>query len=370
MASGESATLIGLERFAGRRVLVTGDTGFKGAWLASWLDDLGAEVHGASLPPSHARNLFSILRLRDRVEHADLDLRDRDGVAKCVERVQPAFVFHLAAQAIVRRSYRAPLETIDTNVIGTANLLSAIRDLESPCQVVVVTSDKCYERPESGRRFVEDDPLGGYDPYSASKGMVEVLVRSWRRSFHGDGDSVRIATCRAGNVIGGGDRAEDRIVVDAVRALANGTSIRVRNPAARRPWQHVLDPLSGYLRVALALEDDPAHATAWNFGPHADSERTVAELCDAIVSSWGSGRWDHDAPVDAPHEAPCLHLSSERATSRLGWRPSWAFDEAVKRTVAWYRAAEECADHPDAMLALTREQVRAHGPAATAGSRS
>jgi CDP-glucose 4,6-dehydratase len=359
--------------FSGKRVLVTGDTGFKGTWLSLWLADLGAQVSGLALDPNTNPSLFRILRLDDLVSHHRIDVRDAPALREIVKEVRPDVVFHLAAQALVRVSYREPLETMQTNVLGTANLLEAVRHAEfdgtHPCTVVVVTSDKCYENRETYYAYREEDRMGGHDVYSMSKGAVELLVSSWRNSFfpaaamerHG----ISLTTARAGNVIGGGDWSEDRIVVDCVRSLVRGEPIGVRNPRAVRPWQHVLEPLSGYLQlgatVGRAAGRDPDFLSAWNFGPGPDSERTVGELAGSLVEEWGSGSWKHLREEGAAHEAHYLKLAIDKARHLLGWKPVWGFERAVRETVRWYRTSEECGHQTETMRALCREQIGAYG---------
>jgi len=358
--------------FSGKRILLTGHTGFKGAWLAEWLLSLEAEVHGWSLAPAPGA-LFDRLQLADRMDHCIGDIRDADGMAARVAAVQPDFVFHLAAQALVRRSYAAPLETWATNVTGTANVLAALAHVGKPCAVVVVTSDKCYLNHESGRLYREDDPLGGRDPYSASKAAAEIVTASWRDSFFsaekiatGQVPPVGIATARAGNVIGGGDWAEDRIVPDCVRALARNEPIRVRNPGAVRPWQHVLEPLGGYLllaeRIYAALEQRSVGnlkdlCSAFNFGPAPDDHRSVGDLVAEVLKHI-PGRWENAADGCAPHEANLLHLSTDKARSRLGWAPRWGFAPAVAKTAEWYRTP------PSEARSVTRRQIEAYAAGA------
>lgn len=354
----------------GRKVLVTGHTGFKGSWLCEWLLQLGAEVHGASLPaPAEpgAPSLADVLQLRRRIHHHELDLVDAAATAELVTEVRPDVVLHLAAQALVRASYERPLATLASNVMGTAHLFAALGSVaytvERPCAVVCVTSDKCYQNDGSGRAFAETSAFGGSDPYSASKGMVELLAAAWRRSFfapEGRVAAVRLATARAGNVLGGGDTAADRIAVDAVQALAGGETIRVRQPQAVRPWQHVLDPLGGYLDLGQRLYTVPgASESGWNFGPGASGERTVAELCDALVAAWGAGSWRHVDPNDQKPEASVLRLAIHKARRELGWRPTWAFPTTIARTVDWYRAAHACGHDCERMTALTQAQIAA-----------
>lgn len=354
----------------GRKVLVTGHTGFKGSWLCEWLLQLGAEVHGVSLAERTTDDvppLADVLRLRQRLHHHELDLVDADAVARLVAELRPDVVLHLAAQALVRTSYAQPLATLASNVMGTANLFAALGaadyGVERPCAVVCVTSDKCYHNDGSGRAFAETSPFGGDDPYSASKGMVELLAHSWRRSFFapaGRVAAVRLATARAGNVLGGGDTATDRIVVDAVRSLAAGEPIRVRQPQSVRPWQHVLDPLAGYLDLAQRLYTVPgANESGWNFGPGPTGEVTVAQLCDALVAAWGSGSWRHVAADASKPEASVLRLSTHKARRELGWRPTWSLATTIARTVDWYRAAHACGHDHERMLALTQAQIAA-----------
>jgi CDP-glucose 4,6-dehydratase len=339
--------------FSGKRVIVTGHTGFKGAWLSEWLLALGAEVYGFSLPAPTEPSLFDQLGLAPRMEHRIGDVRDEATVAACVRDVQPDFVFHLAAQALVRRSYADPLETFTTNVTGTAQVLAALRSLTKPCAVVIVTSDKCYTNHEAGRLYREGDALGGRDPYSASKAAAELVTASWREAFlpvdkivAGLVPPVGISTARAGNVIGGGDWAQDRIVPDSLRALAAQQPIRVRNPTAIRPWQHVLEPLGGYLLLAeeiyaalLSLSASRLGEVcgAFNFGPSPSDHRTVRDLVEEMIKH-APGAWEDASDASAPHEAKLLHLATDKARTVLGWAPRWGFETAVAHTIAWYQA--------------------------------
>jgi CDP-glucose 4,6-dehydratase len=358
--------------FGGRRVLVTGHTGFKGAWLALWLNRLGARVTGYSLPPPTTPSLFELANVRGTLaDHIAADVRDRQRLAEVVRSVRPDYVFHLAAQSLVRESYRDPWTTLETNAMGTASLLEAVRALDKPCAVVVVTSDKCYENREQVWGYRECDPMGGHDPYSMSKGCTELLVASWRRSFFQGEGAARVATARAGNVIGGGDWAKDRIVVDCIEALRRGVPIQVRYPQARRPWQHVLEPLSGYLTLgaALAGERGAGFAEAWNFGPDHTSVGTVRELVEDLLAEWGSGEWRDVSSATAPHEAGWLSLCCDKALYELGWRPVWSRRQAVQQTVKWCRAWVE--GRTD-LAALCGEQIAAYEKdrsqaAATAG---
>lgn len=325
--------------FHGARVLITGHTGFKGAWLCEWLLSLGAAVTGYALEPESDSALFSQLGHARQIRHIVGDVRDGDSVQRVMAVARPDFVFHLAAQSLVRRSYREPNLTWQTNVAGTTNVLEALRHLTDPCSVVIVTSDKCYENLECNAAFRETDPLGGTDTYSSSKAAAELAVASWRRSFFPSGHPVRIATARAGNVIGGGDWAEDRIVPDVIRALVQGEPICVRNPNATRPWQHVLEPSSGYLALATALHTCPGELrldSAFNIGPNEDANQPVRQLVETALQHW-PGSWQREAHPLGPHEAALLQLDASKIGAVVGWRPAWRFPEAVGRTVAWYR---------------------------------
>ena len=337
----------------GRRVLVTGHTGFKGSWLTLWLLSLGADVWGYSLAPEPGRALFTELGLDQLTGNAEWgllshqlgDVRDLQALQQLVAEAQPELVLHLAAQSLVRRSYRDPLGTWTTNVQGSLNLLEALRPLQHLCSVVMVTTDKVYANQEWDYGYREDDQLGGHDPYSASKAAAELAIASWRASFCGTGihqtPNLSIATARAGNVIGGGDWAEDRIVPDSMGSLAAGVSIPVRRPEATRPWQHVLEPLSGYLFLAqkLAAGGD-GFTSAFNFGPALEANRSVKDLVEAALGHW-PGSWRDLSDPAAPHEAGRLHLQIDKAHHQLGWRPRWPFATTVERTVSWYRAVHE-----------------------------
>ena len=327
----------------GKRVLITGHTGFKGSWLSALLLGYGADVHGLSLSPDTNPALFDQLGLARRLDHAIGDIRDAALVSTRIRNVRPEVVLHMAAQPLVRRSYRDPVETWSTNVMGTAHVLEALRNWQDPCAVVVVTTDKVYENREWQHPYREEDRLGGRDPYSASKAGTELLVESYRRSFFAGGP-VRLATARAGNVIGGGDWAEDRIVPDLARARANGAILGVRNAQAVRPWQHVLDPLTGYLLLAERLmAGDPKAETAVNFGPEAADQRSVGDLVEAAGLHW-PGHWQDRGDPAAPHEAGRLVLNIERARHLLGWAPRWHFPRAVAETIGWYRDVAAGAD--------------------------
>lgn len=329
----------------GKSVFVTGHTGFKGAWLIMMLHRLGARVTGYSLQPPTTPSLFEAAGLvRLLADHHEADVRDASRLASAVRAVKPDLVFHLAAQSLVRLSHRDPLETFSTNVIGTASLLEAVRGLDDPCGVIVVTSDKCYKPNDDGRPHVESDPMGGCDPYSASKGAAELVAAAYRHSYfrperhasHG----VQLATVRAGNVIGGGDWAEDRIVTDIVRHLRADRPVPVRNPTAIRPWQHVLEPLTGYLALAQSMlaNPSPRWCDGWNFGPVFGDDITVRDLTETFINAWGSGSWVATPDPQAPIETHVLRLSIDRAVADLPWKPRFDALEAIRRTAAWFRA--------------------------------
>jgi CDP-glucose 4,6-dehydratase len=337
-----------------RRVLVTGHSGFKGAWLALWLQSLGARVSGFSSGlPTHP-SLHELVQLADGMESIEGDVRDADSIARAVAASDPEVVVHMAAQSLVRRSFVEPRDTYATNVMGTVNVLDAIRRHGGEVRAVVnVTSDKCYENREWEWGYREDEPMGGHDPYSNSKGCAELVTSSFRRSFFADPDGPRIASARAGNVIGGGDWGEDRLVPDIMRAALAGEAVRVRNPNSIRPWQHVLNPLSGYLVLAQALWENPDHAAGWNFGPAESDARPVGWLVERIAELWPDElRWTVD-DGEHPHEARYLKLDSSRARERLGWRPPVGLQEALGSIVDWYQALREGAD----MRAVTLGQI-------------
>ena len=339
-----------------RSVFVTGHTGFKGGWLATWLLDLGARVTGYALAPHTTPSYFVRCGLADRLTTHVADVRDGGALQEALADAQPSVVFHLAAQPIVRLSYRAPLETISINVLGTSTLLESVRHTPSVEAVVVVTSDKCYENIERPEGYREDDPLGGHDPYSASKAAAELVAAAYRRSFFA-ASGPRVATVRAGNVIGGGDWAADRLVPDAMRALVQGEPIRVRNAAAVRPWEHVLEPLGGYLRLAERLAGSDAFTGAWNFGPRDGDAVSVGTLADLIIGLWEGAEWESKPETNAPHEAGLLRLDWSKARTRLGWHPGLTIKEAVELTVGWYRAAAGTTSER-AMYDLSVEQIR------------
>lgn len=330
--------------FKGRRVFLTGDSGFKGSWLALWLSELGAEVTGYSLPPTTGQDHFVQSNVGKRIRHIDADIRDAATLAGAFKECSPEFAFHLAAQPLVRLSYRDPKTTFDTNVGGSVNLLEAARASTTLRSLVFVTSDKCYRNREWYWGYRETDELGGHDPYSGSKAAAELVFGSYLSSFFSQSTRVGAASVRAGNVIGGGDWAEDRIVPDSIRGLLNDGQITLRNPHSTRPWQHVLEPLSGYLLLAARLHDDPQKFSgAWNFGPDSSAFRSVEDLAAEVVKCWGSGTVVAREERNAPHESKLLHLNCDKARQLLGWRPRWTFDQAVCTTVEWYTAADKAA---------------------------
>jgi CDP-glucose 4,6-dehydratase len=327
-----------LASFKGRRVFVTGDTGFKGSWLCWWLLKLGAEVAGYALAPRHDNDHFFLLHLEEEIQHTQGDIRDFAAFHKAVAGFNPEIVFHLAAQPLVRASYADPRTTIDTNVSGSSNLLDAIRLIPSVQALVFITSDKCYRNKEWIWGYRETDELGGHDPYSASKAAAEMVFACYWDSFFQQRAGFGAASVRAGNVIGGGDWSENRIVPDCIKWLQASQPITLRNPTATRPWQHVLEPLSGYLYLASRLLQEPKRFSgAWNFGPRSDSAHPVKDVADQIVRLWGSGEVRTAIDPKAPAEAGLLHLNCDKAHLELGWRPRWNFDRAVAETVAWYK---------------------------------
>jgi CDP-glucose 4,6-dehydratase len=348
------------EHYRGKSVLITGHTGFKGSWLAEWLLLLGARVTGYSLPPPTEPALFTQLGLRDRVAHVEADIRQGDYLRQIVLETRPDFVFHLAAQSLVRPSYLQPKETYEVNVMGTINVLEALRACKHPCAAVFITTDKCYEQKESTDSYREGDALGGSDPYSSSKAAAEIAITSYRRSFLSqEGSQAAVASARAGNVVGGGDWAADRIVPDCIRSLRSGTSISVRNRLATRPWQHVLEPLSGYLELGAALTEKERKdiASAFNFGPPPGAEYSVLELVGEVLRHW-PGTWHDHLEQDAPPEAQHLRLATDKALRLLGWSAAYDFQETVEKTVDWYRESASFASQDvESFIRITRQQI-------------
>jgi CDP-glucose 4,6-dehydratase len=361
--------------FRGSNVLVTGHTGFKGAWLCEWLLSLGARVTGFALAPQSNETCFEKLNLGQRIDrHVIGDVREFSLVENVLREATPSFVFHLAAQALVSVSYEDPLQTYSTNLLGTAHILEALRRVGRSCVAVVITSDKCYENQNRPEPYHEGDPLGGSDPYSSSKACAELVCASYRRSFFPENRPIALASARAGNVIGGGDWSRDRIVPDCVRALQSERAIVVRNPGFVRPWQHVLEPLTGYLTLAAEIDsavraEDNARldqlCSAFNFGPRTDSSRTVRELVETILTIW-PGKWEDGRNPKAPHEAHRLTLASEKAERILGWRPVWNFEESVHNTIEWYWTVQQPAHD---IQKFTHEQIEAFEQASQVNAR-
>lgn len=341
-----------------RKVFVTGHTGFKGSWISLWLQALGAEVTGYALEPPTQPSLFEQARVAEGMRSVIADIRDLPTLRDEIVRAQPEVVIHMAAQPLVLYSYANPVETYSTNVMGTVHLLEAVRACASARAVVIVTSDKCYENQEWPWGYRENEPMGGFDPYSNSKGCAELVTSAYRRSFFSrpsaHGGAVALASARAGNVIGGGDWAQDRLVPDMIRAFGAGDSVRIRHPNSIRPWQHVLEPLSGYLSLARGLlERGTALAEGWNFGPSEDDARPVRWLVEQLAARWpGGASWEFDAQAQ-PHEAAALKLDCSKARARLGWHPRWDLATALDRIVAWHDAQRRGAD----MRELTLRQI-------------
>ena len=341
--------------YTGKKVFVTGHTGFKGAWLISWLHLLGAKISGYALPPEEG--LFNIITPHILFESAYADIRDKDKLNKAIQNFQPDIIFHLAAQALVRRSYEIPAETFEVNAVGTANLLEAVNKLEKKCTVIIVTTDKVYENKESDHHYNEADELGGYDPYSASKAATEIVVSSFRNSFFPPAKYAThqkaIASVRAGNVIGGGDWNADRIVPDIIRAFTAGETLPVRNPNAVRPWQHVLEPLGGYLLTGMLLDGAvETYSGAYNFGPLPDDHLPVKELVETAIICWGSGSWADRSDATQPHEAGLLKLDISKAQKDLNWQPKLNSRDAIAWTINWYREPK------DDQAAYTLQQIK------------
>ncbi len=322
--------------YRGKRVLITGHTGFKGSWLSLWLHNLGAEVYGISLPPETKPSHWDLLKLEmDDRRH---DIRDFVSIKKAIESIEPEIVFHLAAQPLVRRSYRDPLETWSTNVMGTANVLEACRHQPSVRAIVAITTDKCYQNNEWDWGYRENDRLGGHDPYSASKAGSELVAASYRSALFHKHSAPLLATARAGNVIGGGDWSEDRLIPDCVRSIERGDSLEIRSPKATRPWQHVLESLSGYLTLGQYLMNGKAtFADAWNFGPEPEGNRSVEEVLSKLKAQWPQLAW-HTSQKDQPHETKLLYLDSSKARNHLLWQPVWGIETTLAKTADWYRA--------------------------------
>lgn len=322
--------------YKGKKILVTGDTGFKGSWLSFWLTKMGAEVVGYSLPPKNNNDHFNLLGLSEKITHIDANILNASKLDEVFNTFRPEIVFHLAAQALVRYSYDEPKETFDTNVAGSVNVLEAIRKSNSVKSVIYVTSDKAYKNKEWVWGYRENDELGGHDPYSASKAAAELVFSSYVDSFFSKRD-IGLGTVRAGNVIGGGDWALDRIIPDCIKALEKNQPIVIRNPHATRPWQHVLEPLSGYLLLGAKLYEQPkVYSGGWNFGPTTKSIRTVKDLAEKVIEVYGKGEIDIQFDSNANHEASILHLNCDKSNTKLEWFPLWDFDKTIENTVNWY----------------------------------
>jgi CDP-glucose 4,6-dehydratase len=340
------------ETYKGKRVLVTGHTGFKGSWLSIWLTELGAEVIGYALDPYTERDNFELSKISSKIIDIRADIRDFDKLEETFQKYRPEFVFHLAAQSLVRMGYISPKETYDTNVGGTVNVLENCRKSKSVKIVINVTSDKCYENKEWVWGYRENDSLGGYDPYSSSKGCAELITAAYRNSFFNPKDfkihGKALSSVRAGNIIGGGDWAKDRIIPDCIRALEKKEPIKIRNPKSIRPWQYVLEPIGGYLLLGARMFKDPAkYCGAWNFGPEGSSIISVQELVELVLKYWERGNWEKNKKNKEPHEAKLLILDISKAKYELGWKPSMDVKEAVKHTVDWYKASQNPTAIPD-----------------------
>ena len=348
--------------YSGKKVFITGHTGFKGSWLCLWLDSLGANVNGYALDPPTDPSLFELCKIDQLVQSTIADVRDGASLTKAMIDAQPQIVIHMAAQPLVRDSYKIPVETYDINVMGTVNLFEAVRKCNTVKAVINVTTDKCYENKEREWGYRESDPLGGYDPYSSSKACSELVTAAYRRSFFNSSGhfnlptSVAVATARAGNVIGGGDWATDRLIPDCIRALLKGEKVVIRNPKAIRPWQHVLEPLSGYLRLAQKLyEDGPRYAEAWNFGPDDDDAKPVEWLVKKLCEKWGTSASYVIDKEKHPHEAHYLKLDCSKGKLQLGWRPRWDLEKAIDSIEEWTRAYQKGKNLPNVCLGQIEE---------------
>ena len=327
-----------LNSFKGKKVFITGHTGFKGTWLAFILNEVGAEVMGYALEPVEGPSHFNMLKLSSKINHIIGDVRDADKLYNAMHKFQPEYVFHLAAQSLVKKSYHDPVNTFDTNIMGSVNLLDSVRRCPSVLSLVYVTSDKCYENKEWIWGYRETDKLGGHDPYSASKGAAEIVFSAYLRSFFESGNLIGAASTRAGNVIGGGDWAVDRIIPDCIRSIEKNIPIEIRNPLATRPWQHVLEPLSGYILLSAKLRNDPKKFSgSWNFGPSSSEVRTVKEVASKIIYHFGRGNIKISGSSDQHHEAMLLQLNCDKSHQILNWQPKWHVEETLKYTAEWYK---------------------------------
>ncbi|MFW5781528.1 MAG: CDP-glucose 4,6-dehydratase [Bacteroidota bacterium] len=337
-----------------KKVLLTGHTGFKGSWLAIWLNELGADVVGYALDPKNEKDNFLVTGLSDKIKDIRANIRDKEKLMQVFREEKPEIVFHLAAQPLVLESYANPLDTFDTNIMGTANVLEAIRQTDSVHTGIMITSDKCYENKEQIWGYRERDPMGGHDPYSASKGAAELVIQSYRKSF-GEKEKKAIASARAGNVIGGGDWSDYRLIPDIIKAIQSGRTIELRNPSATRPWQHVLEPLAGYLMLGAKMMGEPEkYAEAWNFGPYPNDIYPVKEVVDKMIKKLNKGQWKDISNPNQLHEANLLTLDITKALTKLNWKPVLSFDETIDLTIDWYK---NYSTHPD-MYEFCKNQIK------------
>ena len=349
--------MISQDFWQGKRVFLTGHTGFKGSWLSLWLSSLGAEVKGYALSPPTSPSLFDEAKVGSIVDSQIGDIRDQDTLHKSMTAFNPDILIHMSAQPLVRYSYEAPIETYEVNVIGTAKVLEVARSCSNLKAIVNITTDKCYENDERAEGYKEDDPMGGYDPYSSSKGCAELVTSAYRRSFMQE-QGIGLASVRAGNVIGGGDWADDRLIPDVLRSFEKNESVVIRNPKATRPWQHVLEPLSGYLILAQKLyEDQKEYAEGWNFGPVGGDVKPVDWILDDMVKKWPNSSWKLDEGLN-PHEASFLKLDISKAKSKLGWQPVWGLDHTLEKIISWHRAWLNKEDMQAVCLAEIKEYTR------------
>ncbi len=338
----------------GKRVFITGHTGFKGSWLSLWLKNLGAEVTGYALESATSPSLFGVANVADGMHSVIGDVRDRVNLIKCMQDAKADIVIHMAAQALVRYSYRHPVETYEVNVMGAVNLLEAVRATDSVRSVLVITSDKCYENRERNEGYCENEPMGGFDPYSSSKGCAELVVSAYRQSFFESGKKVAVATARAGNVVGGGDWSEDRLIPDMVRSFSSGENVTLRHPSAVRPWQHVFEALHGYLLLLEKMWEQPqGFSEAWNFGPDESDAKTVSWIVEKFANLWGEANWLVEDDIEQLHEANILRLDCTKARVKLGWEPALDLGAALKGIAQWYRCHYESGD----IVSLSNHQL-------------
>ena len=349
-----------IKTYQDKKVFLTGHTGFKGSWLLTWLHSLGAIVKGLALAPENKTDLYNSIQGDRLCESVICDIRNRERLLQEVKAFEPDFIFHLAAQPLVRLSYEIPVDTFEVNVIGTANLLESVRMLRNKCCIINITTDKVYHNNEWVYPYRETDPLGGYDPYSASKAAMELIVASYRNSFFNADQYAThlksIATARAGNVIGGGDWAKDRIIPDVIRAIENNKPVQIRNPHSVRPWQHVIEPLSGYLLLGARMNDQPVKFSgAFNFGPHIGDTIEVLELAQLAIQSMGKGSLSEESNTDGRHEAQLLKLDINKAFTELGWKPKFTARVAIEKTIRWYK---KYLDNPDSALQMLQNDIK------------